>query len=172
MRKIILNLTMSLDGYIEGPQGEYDWCFTDQDYGMTEFLQRTDAIFFGRRSYDLIQVTDPDSFADKTRYVFSNKLKNVAPGWILVQGDIPARVKEIRSQAGGDIWLFGGADLLDSFLQAGWVDEMMLAVHPLLLGGGTLLFQALPERIPLRLLEAKTYSTGLVQLIYEVKKDK
>lgn len=49
-RKIILNLCTSLDSYIEGPNGEIDWCFTDQDYGMTEFLNQTGTIFFGRRS--------------------------------------------------------------------------------------------------------------------------
>jgi len=51
MRKIILNLAVSLDGFIEGPNGEIDWCFTDQDYGMTDFLNRIDTIFFGRKSY-------------------------------------------------------------------------------------------------------------------------
>ncbi len=55
MRKLILNLAASLDGFIEGPNGEYDWSFTDQDYGMKDFMQRTDAIFFGRKSYALIE---------------------------------------------------------------------------------------------------------------------
>ena len=54
MRKIILNLAVSLDGFIEGPNGEYDWCFIDQDYGMTDFMDSTDAIFFGRKSYELV----------------------------------------------------------------------------------------------------------------------
>ena len=54
MRKVILNLAVSLDGFIEGPDGEYDWCFADQDYGMTEFFEDTDTVFMGRKSYDLI----------------------------------------------------------------------------------------------------------------------
>jgi len=54
MRKVILNLAVSLDGFIEGPNGEYDWCFTDKDYGMTQFLRRVDAVFFGRKSYELV----------------------------------------------------------------------------------------------------------------------
>ena len=52
MRKIILNLAVSLDGLIEGPKGEFDWCFTDQDYGMTQFMESVDTILFGRKSYD------------------------------------------------------------------------------------------------------------------------
>ncbi len=53
MRKVILDVAVTLDGYIEGPNGEYDWCFVDQDYGFTELLNRIDAIFYGRKSWDL-----------------------------------------------------------------------------------------------------------------------
>ncbi|MDO8367023.1 MAG: hypothetical protein Q7T20_09515 [Saprospiraceae bacterium] len=55
MSQILLNLAVSLDGLIEGPNGEFDWCFTDQDYGMTAFLARCDAIIFGRKSYELLK---------------------------------------------------------------------------------------------------------------------
>jgi dihydrofolate reductase len=54
MRKIVLGLAVSLDGMIEGPHGEYDWCFTDQDYGMKHFLKNIDAVFYGRKSYELM----------------------------------------------------------------------------------------------------------------------
>ena len=53
MRKLILSLAVSLDGYIEGPNGEYDWCFMDQDYGMAEFMNRVDAVFVGRKTYEM-----------------------------------------------------------------------------------------------------------------------
>ena len=53
MRKVILALAVSLDGYIEGPNGEYDWCFTDQDYGLSDFFKRIDAVFIGRKTYEL-----------------------------------------------------------------------------------------------------------------------
>ena len=55
MRKIILGLAITLDGFIEGPNGEYDWCFTDGDYGMQDFLKSIDAILYGRKSYDLMK---------------------------------------------------------------------------------------------------------------------
>ena len=54
MRKLILGVAVSLDGFIEGPNGEYDWCFSDQDYGMSDFMKRIDAIFFGRKSYEVM----------------------------------------------------------------------------------------------------------------------
>lgn len=55
MRKVVLGLAVSLDGFIEGPNGEFDWCFTDQDYGLTEFFAEIDALFMGRKSYELAQ---------------------------------------------------------------------------------------------------------------------
>ncbi len=54
MRKLILGLAVTLDGFIEGPNGEYDWCFADQDYGMSDFYKRIDSVFLGRKSYELI----------------------------------------------------------------------------------------------------------------------
>ena len=65
-----------LDGFIEGPNGEFDWCFSDQDYGMTDFLKRIDTILFGRKSYELLVKMDKDSFRDKERFVFSKTLKS------------------------------------------------------------------------------------------------
>ena len=53
MRKVILDVAVSLDGYIEGPNGEYDWCFTDQDYGLTDFYNSIDSIFYGRKSWEM-----------------------------------------------------------------------------------------------------------------------
>jgi dihydrofolate reductase len=172
MRKVILQLAVSLDGYIEGPNGEYDWCFTDQDYGMTDFFKRIDSVFYGRKSYELtlsmgesIDEVMP-GFPKLTEYVFSNTIKEVKPGVILISGDIEAEVRRIKSGPGKDIWLFGGASLTASLLNLGLVDEISLAVHPIILGGGKLLFNQITGRIPLTLMDTKTYSSGLVSLTY------
>src|ERR1044071_7482516 len=103
MRKIILNVAVSLDGFIEGPNGEYDWCLTDQDYGMSELLKRTDAIFFGRKSYELFMNMSSDMWPDKKRYVFSNTLRNGNEAVIWVNGDVEVKIKEIKEQPGKDI---------------------------------------------------------------------
>jgi dihydrofolate reductase len=167
MRKIILNLAVSLDGLIEGPNGEFDWCFTDQDYGMTEFLDRTDALFIGRKSYDLMLQYEPDPYPDKMKYVLSNTLQTAAGKTAIVGGDIVETARAIKSQSGGDIWLYGGAEITTIFLNAGLVDELQLAVHPLLLGSGKPLFKDLEGRMPWKLADAKTYDSGLVQLFYQ-----
>ncbi|MVM37628.1 dihydrofolate reductase [Spirosoma sp. HMF3257] len=173
MRSVILSLAVSLDGYIEGPSGEYDWCFTDQDYGMTAFLARIDALFMGRKTYELL--TNPDeaasnyTFPDYKKYIFSNTLQEVDNGVELIRGDIKPQVDKLKNQPGKDIWLFGGADLTATFLREGLVDELSLAIHPILLGGGKSLFMSSKDRIKLTLIESKTYSTGLVLVSYKLK---
>lgn len=167
MRKIILNVAVSLDGYIEGPNGEYDWCFTDQDYGMTEFVQQIDTIFYGRKSYDLTLTMEQDYFPNQKKYVFSNTLQDNPKGAILIKGDLKSAVKDLKKEAGKDIWLFGGASLVETFLKEQLIDEIWLALHPLALGAGKPLFQNIEKRLHLELLRSKTYSSGLIQLFYK-----
>ena len=169
MRKVILNLAITLDGFIEGPNGEYDWCLTDQDYGMSAFYKRIDSLFIGRKSYDLTLSMGDEAMPDfpkLTEYVFSTTLKEVKPGAILINGDIEAEVNRIKNEPGKDIWLFGGANLTASLLNLGLIDEIGLAVHPIILGSGKPLFSNIKGRIPLKLIDTKTYSSGLVYLTY------
>jgi dihydrofolate reductase len=167
MRKIVLNLAVSLDGFIEGPKGEIDWCFTDQDYGMEAFMKRIDAIFMGRKSFELMKsMGGVNPFSHLTTYVFSNTLTKADPNVRILKGAIEQQATKIKRQKGKDIWLFGGAQVITAFLNAGLVDELQLAVHPILLGGGKPLFQYISKRMALRLIDVKTYSSGLVQLMY------
>lgn len=168
MRKVILGLAVSLDGYIEGPNGEYDWCFTDQDYGLSDFFKRIDAIFMGRKSYDLAAKTEGQNpWKGITTYVFSNTLDRIdKKDMKLVKGDAVEQVRAIKAGEGKDIWLFGGAELTTLFINQGLIDEYWLAVHPILLGSGKQLFQNIRERKHLKLLSHKVYNTGLVSLCY------
>jgi dihydrofolate reductase len=172
MRKVILGVAVSLDGFIEGPNGEYDWCFTDRDYGMSSFIKRVDAIFFGRKSYEMMHSPaapeGPNPWGKKKFYVFSNTMKNKPSDAELVSGNIGDRVREIKKENGKDIWLFGGASLTTSLMKEKLVDELWLAVHPILLGQGKPLFSGLDGRIKTKLIQSKTYDTGLVSLVYEV----
>ncbi|MBK8503215.1 MAG: dihydrofolate reductase [Saprospiraceae bacterium] len=172
MRKIILNLCLSLDGFIEGPAGEYDWCFTDQDYGMTKFMEQIDAVFCGRKSYELLASVGDEMLIGKKNYVFSRSLQEVKDNWTLVADTSGERVRSIAAEAGKDIWLFGGSDLTSHLLKLKLVDQMILSIHPLILGGGNLLFDIMPSRIPLQLIDSKTYNTGLVQLTYHLQGEK
>ena len=169
MRKIILGLAVSLDGYIEGPNGEYDWCFTDQDYGLAAFYQRVDTTFMGRRTYEMMRAMGTEATAGMPRmqeYIFSTTLDKVEDGAILVKGDIQKEIEKIKGEKGKDIWLFGGASLTASLLELGLIDEFWLSVHPIILGSGKPLFSGLKDRTYLELMETKTYNTGLVSLKY------
>ena len=171
MRKIILGLAVSLDGFIEGPNGEYDWCFTDQDYGMKQFFKRIDTVFIGRKSYEMSLGMEGggDWMPKMKEYVFSTTLDTVKKDAILIKGNIKKEVEKIKNQPGKDIWLFGGAGLTTSLMNLDLVDEIGLAVHPILLGNGKPLFSGVSKRIHLQLTDTKTYSTGLVSLSYTVK---
>jgi dihydrofolate reductase len=171
VRKLILNLAVSLDGFIEDPNGEFDWCFTDQDYGLEDFLGRIDAIFFGRKSYEVLLRMEKNPYPGIMNYVFSHTVSSLE-GARIVRDDLQVSVQDIKSQPGKDIWLFGGAKFAGSLMNLGLVDELQLAVHPLLLGRGKPLMANLENRMLLRLVNTKTYSTGLIQLFYTTTKHK
>lgn len=171
MRKVILGLAVSLDGFIEGPNGEYDWCFTDQDYGLSTLLKRVDASFIGRKTYELVLKmgeNDASGLPKLKQYVFSSTLKKVRNGAFLINGDIKKEVERIKKEPGKDIWLFGGAGLTTSLINLDLVDELSLAVHPIILGTGKPLFNNIDHRINLSLKDSKAYSTGLVSMTYRI----
>ena len=173
MRKIILGLAVSLDGRIEGPNGEYDWCFTDQDYGLSDFFKTIDTIFLGRKSYELtlsLGESAEAGFPKMKEYIFSTTLDTVKEGASLIKDDIKNQVERIKHEEGKNIWLYGGSGLTSSLMNLGLVDELWLSVHPIILGAGKPLFQDLDQRTRLTLADTKTYSTGLVSLKYLVEK--
>lgn len=165
MRKIILNLAVSLDGYIAGPKGEYDWCLTDDDYGMTSFLESVDTLLIGRKTFDLL-IEYGDPYPDKTNYVFSTRLKNSDyKNVTIVNEDIISFADKLRKQDGKNIWLFGGAQIAYPLYDQNMIDQMVLSVHPVLLGGGIPLFRP-GYRRNLKLTDCTRYPSGLVQLTY------
>src|SRR5688500_11876790 len=106
MRKLILGLAVSLDGFIEGPNGEYDWCFTDKYYGLHDSLKVIGSIFVGLKS-DEMSLSLEGGIAGVPKfkeYVFSNTLSTATEGVTIVKGDLLSEVKKIKSEPGKDIW--------------------------------------------------------------------
>ena len=101
-------------------------------------------------------------------YIFSTTLDKVKEGATLIKEDIKTKVEKIKTEKGKDIWLFGGAGLTTSLMNSGLVDELSLAVHPVILGGGKPLFSNIKDRINLTQIDTRTYSTGLVSLTYNL----
>ncbi|QNF32171.1 dihydrofolate reductase [Adhaeribacter swui] len=178
MRKVILDLATTLDGYIEGSNGEIDWCIMDDDMEFENFLNSIDTIFYGRVSYDLWGNYQPDSSASpsekaiwqavhaKEKYVFSSHFRDDANA-TFITSDLAEKVAEIKNSTGKDIWLYGGAQLITTFNNLGLIDLYRIAVHPTVLGSGKPLFQNLKNRLNLKLVDTKVFRSGVVQLIYE-----
>ena len=76
----MLNIALSLDGFIAGQNGEYDWCFTDQDYGMKEFFTGIDTVLMGRKTYETLHAMDPKLYHGMKNYIFSKSLEEKGPG--------------------------------------------------------------------------------------------
>jgi dihydrofolate reductase len=178
MKKIILDLAITLDGFIEGPNGEIDWCIMDDDMEFDEFLDSIDTIFYGRVSYDMWGNYQPEASATdaekqlwqavhaKEKFVFSHSTEDDGKA-TFISGNIPEKVKEIKNMPGKDIWLYGGAGLITTFIDLGLIDVYRLSVHPTVLGAGKPLFENMKERINLKLINTKLFRSGVVQLIYE-----
>jgi dihydrofolate reductase len=160
MRKVILSVAVSLDGFIEGPHGEYDWCPPPSEDEMNDFMKGIDVIFMGRKSYEM---AGTEMFPEKLCYIFSNTLKEAKGNAKIISGDFIAAVNEIRKQPGKDIWLFGGASLTTAFINHRLVDEMWLGLVPIVLGKGKALFQDIHERQQFKAVSSAT-SNGYFSL--------
>jgi dihydrofolate reductase len=186
MRKIILNLAITLDGFIEGPNAEMDWLVRDEesDFGdiLNEILNDKDVIFYGRVSYDKWGNSQPDENASqkikdayklmnsKQKFVFSKTKKDDNTNAVFINSNIKERVLEIKEQRGKNIWLYGGANLAITFLNLDLIDEYRLVVHPVILGKGKPLFQNIEDRHKLILLDTKSYKSGIIMLTYQTNR--
>jgi dihydrofolate reductase len=181
MRKVILDLAVTLDGFIEGPNGEVDWCILDEEMAFDQFLSEIDIILYGRKSYELWGQYTPLATAsecEKQIWALVNSKKKIAFSTTraetgecvqYISHNIEAEIKKLKQESGKDMWLYGGASLISTFINLGLVDEYRLSVHPVFLGTGRPLFESLQKRTSLTLLDVRAYSSGVVQLKYQSK---
>lgn len=184
MRKVIMFNMITLDGFFEGPNGEIDWHNVDDEFNEFSIQQTGSAsgLIFGRKTYELMESYWPTSEAanDEPRvteimnripkFVFSRTLDRV--DWnnsILVKGDAPAEVEKLKREPGGDLFIFGSADLSADLFQHGLIDEIRIIVNPVVLGAGRNLFEGLPGRLNLELIDSRTFPSGNVLLHYKPK---
>ena len=179
MRKIKLYIASSLDSFIADENGNIDWLFSDADYGYTEFYNSIDTILVGRKTYEQSLTFEEYPYKGKKVYVFTHnakekkkKNKKTTSDVEYIDKDIPEFVRSLIQQpfSNGDIWLLGGGEILSLFLNAELVDEIILSVHPIILGKGIPLFKNIKKSVKLRLLESIPFESGLVQLRYCILK--
>lgn len=182
MPKIVVMLSVSLDGFFAGPDGELDWHLVDDELHahFNEVLRGMGAFLNGRVVYELMADfwptadRDPDSTAPMVEFagiwrempkvVYSRTLQRADWNTTVVRDVVPEEVRALRARAGGDLAL-GGAQLAAAFERQGLVDEYRLYVHPVVLGRGRPLF-AQDAELRLRLVETRTFGSGVVLLRY------
>jgi len=167
MRKILLGVGISLDGYIARPDGDVDFLFTPEDFSMAEFFASVDVNLMGRKTLDAALRLGAKFDAPAANYVFSRtQAAGARDGVTFVNQEPATLVERLRREPGKHIWLMGGGELAREFLAADLVDEIHLGIVPVLLGAGIPLFPAgFPQR-EFTLVENKTYSRGLIALQY------
>ncbi len=173
MRRVRYSVAASLDGYIAGPRGKFDWITMDPDIDFDSIYREFDTVLVGGRTYaGMAQGGGGGPLFDMKTFVFSRTLRQEDYTGVTVVGDDSARIVDaLRAEPGLDIWLFGGGLLFRSLLDAGVVDAVEVAVMPVLLGEG---IQPLPSpagSARLRLTSHKVYpKSGIVGLEYAVER--
>lgn len=167
MRKVILFIATSLDGYIAGENDNLDWLFSDQDYGYKAFYDSIGITLTGRRTYEVILSFPEFPYPDKTNYVFSRNPDLLKHELIIpVQEDVAEFTAKLKQEEGKDIWLVGGASLIEPLYTHDLIDEYVISIHPVILGSGIPLFRNGLDTHAVVLKDCQSFSSGLVQLHY------
>jgi dihydrofolate reductase len=171
VRRIRYVVATSLDGYIAGPKGEFDWIVRDPDIDFRALFGQFDTALLGRRTYEVTQSPGaPPWPPGMSVYVFSRTLRQRDhPDVTLVADKLEETLAALRAKPGKDIWLFGGSSLFRSVLDAGLVDTVEVSVSPVLLGEGVPLLPPPAKQANLKLTGHKVYKTGIVSLRYAVQ---
>lgn len=189
MRKLKLQIQMSIDGYVAGPNGELDWMTFSLDERasarLNELTDTSDTILLGRKmtdgfvNYWTSVSENPESpqysfarqMVDIPKVVFSKTVKESK--WVnttLANGDIVEEVENLKNRSGKDILVHGGAGFVSSLIQNNLIDEYHFLINPVAIGKGMSIFGDSYERLNLRFIKSETFSNGKVEICYEPQK--
>jgi dihydrofolate reductase len=178
MKKIIFQMSVSLDGYIEGPNREIDWHIVDDEFNAyaVDTLAASDVLIMGRTTYELMAgywptANNDDPVKEKMnslpKLVFSRTLKSVP--WQnsrLAAGSIAEEVARLRARPGDGLLWVGGSTLASAFLELGLTDEIRVILTPVLIGGGKTLFSDIKTRHALKLVSTRSFAFGNLLVTY------
>ncbi|MHB8598498.1 MAG: dihydrofolate reductase family protein [Ktedonobacteraceae bacterium] len=191
MRKLIVTMWVTLDGFVAGPNGEMDWVGSHYDEAMGKYeddiVSAADTLILGRVTYQSFAGSWPHvpenpaaskgeiEYAHKLnamrKIVFSRTLDTVE--WnnsTLVKDLIPEEIEKMKQGPGKDMLIYGSVSIVQTLTNLGLVDEYQLLVHPVILGGGKSLFQNIQDRVNLKLVKCDVTDAGIVRLYYQPAK--
>jgi dihydrofolate reductase len=189
MRKLKLQVQMSADGFVAGPNGEMDWLVRDWDDELKNYvsalLEPVDCIVLGRKlaqgfiPYWAAVAANPadpqfsagQKFTGTPKVVFTRTLEKSAwDNTVLAKGDLAVEITELKKRAGRDIIAYGGATFVSALIKHGLIDEFHLFINPTAVGNGLAIFKELDGRQNLTLVKAASFDCGIVVLFYEPKR--
>lgn len=171
MRRLRYQVACSLDGFIAGPQDEFDWITPEPAFDFDALYAQFDILLMGRRTYEIIREIGEDLRGKKIIVTSRTLRQEDHPDIEVLNEDLEERVRELLAQTGRDIWLYGGGKLFSQLLAWDLVDTVELAVIPVILGGGIPFYESDVERRQLTLTKHTSYPSGMVLLEYEVVYD-
>jgi dihydrofolate reductase len=181
MRKLILQMMVSVDGYFEGPGRELDWHNVDAEFNdlAISFLDSVDTLLFGRITYELMAKYWPTEYAVKDDPIVAGKMNTLRKVVVsrtlnrvewnnstLVKGDLIDEVRKLKQQPGKDIAVFGSSDVAVALVPHGLIDEYRIMVNPVILGAGKSLLSGLNRKQKLKLVGSQAFRSGNVLLSY------
>lgn len=188
MRKLIVSMNVTTDGFMCGPDCELDWhfkCWTkEMGDALCKQLSMADTILLGRVTYNAMAKYWPAKIIDPSigggDFAFANMMNSykkivfsktiTSPGWNnskLVNGNLEGEITALKHKPGKDIIVYGSGKLVSALMHYSLIDEYQLWLHPVILGKGKLLFNNLHKRLDLKLLKSKTFSSGVILLHYK-----
>ncbi len=171
-RKVILYIATSLDGYIAGPNDDLSFLSIveqeGEDYGYADFVKSVDTVILGRKTYDWVMTQVPEfPHADKESYIITRTPQPGKGKTNFYTGDLKELIIRLKSEKGKNIFVDGGAEIVNELLKQKLIDEFIISVIPILLGDGTRLFKDGRPEQTLKFLEARKFDSGLIQLHYK-----
>jgi dihydrofolate reductase len=172
-RKLIIYIAASLDGYIAKPNDDLSFLKVVQvegeDYGYSEFINSIDTVIIGRKTFDWVcKEISGFPHPDKNTYVITKTARPDKDKTKFYTGNLKDLVFQLKQKEGKNIFCDGGAEVITMLLKDNLIDEMIISIIPILLGGGTKLFKEGWSEKKLKLISTKSYNSGLVQVYYKI----
>jgi len=183
MRKVTLGLANSLDNYIARKDGGHDWLSWNKEVAdiSAKFMKTVDALLMGRKTYEVMLAAGETAYPGAQNYVFTRSKRNAdalrkkladqkaGKHVDITSKDAASFVKKLKREKGKGIVVFGGGELAKSLFEADLIDEVVLNIHPVLLGSGIPLFYEMKKQIDLELVDYKALKNGCLAVTYRVK---